>query len=368
MKKIIFILFVCSLSLLAKAQKDSAQQIKIDTLKKEVPDTIRIGNMIIVSNKNIVTDKNKTGSYEMGHGLVKINLNGNDKGYRRATRLAIREKSDNRNSSLYIKSFKDTLLTIHNDTVQLGRLQIINKDELGYNKDLGALLDGDFKKTKITFDRSPRRLKNISTNWWIFDLGFANYQDNTQNKTVPIGNLPNSGYLKLNNVKSSNVNIWIVQQKVNLYQHYLNLKYGVGIEMYNFRFEQPISFRNDPSNAVYIDNVKFSKNKLFVEYLSVPIQLNFQSNPNNDKSFYASIGISPGYLIQSHTKQISEERGKKKVNGNFNLSNYKMATIGELGIGSVRLYGSYNMTNLFDKNYTNLDLMPFAIGLRFSKF
>jgi hypothetical protein len=56
------------------------------------------------------------------------------------------------------------------------------------------------------------------------------------------------------------------------------------------------------------------------------------------------------------------------VNGNFNLSNYKMATIGELGIGSVRLYGSYNMTNLFDKNYTNLDLIPFAIGVRFSKF
>jgi hypothetical protein len=368
MKKIIFTLCVISWSGLANAQQDSSYHPISDSLKIKVVDTIRIGNMIIVSDKNIITDKNKTGSYEMGHGLVKINLNGKDKGYRRATRVAIKEKSDNRNASLYVKSFKDTLLTIHNDTVQLGRLQIINKDEAEYNKDLGSLLDGDFKKTKITFNRTPKQLKNITTNWWIFDLGFANFQDNTQNKTAPIGNLPNSSYLKLNNAKSSNVNIWIVQQKVNLYQHYLNLKYGVGIEMYNFRFEQPISFRNDPGNAVYIDNVKFSKDKLFVEYLSVPIQLNFQSNPNNDKSFYASIGISPGYLIQSHTKQISEERGKKKVNGNFNLSNYKMATIGELGIGSVRLYGSCNMTNLFDKNYTNLDLMPFAIGLRFSKF
>ena len=365
MKKIAFSLCVLSFSLFANAQKDSAQQIKIDTL---MSDTIRIGNMIIVSDKNMVTDKNNTGSYEMGHGLVKINLNDNDKGYRKTTKVAKKEKSDNRNASLYIKSFKDTLLTIHNDTVQLGRLQIINKDEAEYNKDLGAILDGDFKKTKITFDRSPRRLKNISTNWWIFDLGFANYQDNTENKTTPIGNLPNTSYLKLNNLKSSNVNIWIVQQKVNLYEHYINLKYGVGIEMYNFRFEQPISFRNDPSNAVYIDNVKFSKDKLFVEYLSVPIQLNFQSNPSNDRSFYASIGLSPGYLIQSHTKQISEERGKKKVNGNFNLDNYKMATIGELGIGSIRLYGTYNMTNLFDKNYTKLDLLPFAIGVRFSKF
>ena len=67
-------------------------------------------------------------------------------------------------------------------------------------------------------------------------------------------------------------------------------------------------------------------------------------------------------------KRGEEERGKKKVNGNFNLDNYKMATIGELGIGSIRLYGTYNMTNLFDKNYTKLDLLPFAIGVRFSKF
>lgn len=369
MKKIAFSLCVLSFSLFANAQKDSAQQIKIDTLKKQAPDTIRIGNMIIVSDKNIVTDKNKTGSYEIGHGLVKINLNGNDKGYRKATRVAIREKSDNNNPGLYVKSFKDTLISVNDDTVKIGSYHIIKSQKGDTKKNWGDIIeDGDFDNTHITIERTPKKLKNINTNWWIFDLGFANLQDNTNNKTAPIGNLPNSSYLKLNNVKSSNVNIWIVQQKVNLYQHYLNLKYGVGIEMYNFRFEQPISFRNDPNNAVYIDNVKFSKDKLFVEYLSVPIQLNFQSNPSNNRSFYASIGVSPGYLIQSHTKQISEERGKKKVNGNFNLSNFKMATIGELGIGSIRLYGSYNMSNLFDKNYTNLDLMPFAIGVRFSKF
>jgi len=371
-KKIIFTLCVISWSGLVKAQQDSSYHPISDSLKIEIVDTIRIGNMIIVNDKN--KSSTKSGTYQMGNGVVKININSTDKKMPIATRVTKNVSSSGKGITIYssvgtnVNVDKDTIVNITKDTVQVGRIQIINKDEATYNKDLGSLLDGDFKKTKITFNRRPKQLKNITTNWWIFDLGFANYQDNTLNKTAPIGNLPNSSYLKLNNEKSSNVNIWIVQQKVNLYQHYLNLKYGVGIEMYNFRFEQPISFRNDPNNAVYMDNVKFSKDKLFVEYLSVPIQLNFQSNPNNDKSFYASIGISPGYLIQSHTKQISEERGKKKVNGNFNLNNYKMATIGELGIGSVRLYGSYNMTNLFDKNYTNLDLIPFAIGLRFSKF
>jgi hypothetical protein len=261
---------------------------------------------------------------------------------------------------------------VSEDTVRIGRFNIIKSQNGGVKKDWESIIeDGDFDNTHIKIERRPKKLNNIATNWWIFDLGFANLVDHTNNTSPSLYNsLPivNSANLKLNNAKSSNVNIWVVQQKVNLYQHYVNLKYGLGIEMYNFRFEQPISFSNNPGNYIIYDNVNFSKNKLFVEYLTVPIQLNFQSNPQNNKSFYASLGLSTGYLIQSHSKQISEERGKKKMNGNFNLSNYKMATIGELGIGSIRLYGSYSMTNLFDKNLTNLDMAPFVVGVRFSKF
>jgi hypothetical protein len=45
-----------------------------------------------------------------------------------------------------------------------------------------------------------------------------------------------------------------------------------------------------------------------------------------------------------------------------------MATIGELGVGGIRLYGSMSMTNLFDKKLTYIDMAPFAVGVRFSKF
>ena len=369
MKKMLLPLYFLSISFFAHAQKDSRSNTSSDSSKKETADTIRIGNMIIVN------DKSKTGTYELGRGIVKIDLNSNNRGYRHAIRNT-KKRYTNRNASVYIKSNKDTLFSVNDDTVRVGRINIIKSQDGDVKKDWESILeDGDFDNTHIKIERAPKKLSNVSTNWWIFDLGFANWIDKTPN--LLYSGLPSNPFahqyetnsdLKLNNVKSSNVNIWIVQQKVNLYQHYLNLKYGVGIEMYNFRFEQPISFRKDPNNAIFIDNVTFSKNKLFAEYLTVPIQLNFQSNPRNNRSFYASIGMSTGYLIQSHTKQISEERGKKKVNGNFNLNNLKMSTIGELGIGSIRLYGSYNMTNLFDKNLTNYYFLPYAIGVRFSKF
>ena len=362
-----------SFNLLSYAQKDSSYRPAVDVLPKETPDTIRIGNMVIVN------DKSKTGTYEMGRGMIKIDLNSDDRGYRKAKRIAIMEKFDHKNAGIYVKSYKDTLISVNDDTVKIGRYNIIKAQELGNKKDWESMIDdGDFDNTHITIERKPKRLKNVSTKWLEFDLGFVNWIDktpqmayiaipNTQMLIDPYPSATNTN-LKLNNTKSSNVNVWIVQQKTSLYKHYLNLKYGVGIEMYNFRFEQPISFGNTPSNYVYLDNVHFKKNKLFVEYLTIPIQLNLQSNPGNDKSFYASLGMSASYLLQSHTKQISDERGKKKVDGNFNLNNYKMAAIGELGIGGIRLYGSCSMTNLFDKNLTYFDMAPFVIGLRISNF
>ncbi|MEI7588818.1 MAG: hypothetical protein WCJ68_04935 [Chitinophagia bacterium] len=379
MKKIVLPILLLVFNLWAHAQKNSSINTASDTLKKEVADTIRIGNMIIVGNKK----NNQT--YEMGHGLVKINFNSDDRRDRKANRAENKERRASKGVTIYsaigtnIKADRDTLIYVNDDTVSVGPLNIIKSQQGEVKKDWeSTLAEGDFNNTTIRIERKPKKLSNISTNWLVFDLGFANLVDHTplmMYNAMPsyISYISAPQYvtnsdLKLNNAKSSNVNIWVVQQKVNLYKHYLNLKYGVGIEMYNFRFERPISFSNNPGSYVFFDNVHFSKNKLFVEYLTVPIQLNFQSNPQNDKSFYASIGISPGYLVQSHTKQISDERGKKKVNGNFNLNNYKMATIGELGIGSVRLYGAYSMTNLFDKNLTYFDMAPIVIGIRFSKF
>jgi hypothetical protein len=50
------------------------------------------------------------------------------------------------------------------------------------------------------------------------------------------------------------------------------------------------------------------------------------------------------------------------------LNNFKASTIGEIGIGGVRLYGSYSLSNLFDSKLSYLEMNPFAVGIRFSKF
>jgi hypothetical protein len=293
-----------------------------------------------------------------------------------------------------IRTGNDTVL-IGSDTLKIGSILIVNKKEAeatnfktiikigdaSYGRPTDGeygWVKGDLKKTRIEINRAPKKLKDIETNWWIFDLGFANFIDKSPNlmwlaanpNVLPYGPGPimSPENFTLNNKKSTNVNIWVVTQKLNLYQHKINLKYGLGVEMFNFRFDKSISFREDIEKNVKFDMVPFTKNKLLVKYLTVPVQFNFSPNPYNKKAFYASIGMSAGYLWNAKNKQISAERGKEKFRGNFNLNDWRIATIGELGVGAVRLYGSFANNNLFNKNQSFVDMQPFAVGLRFSKF
>jgi hypothetical protein len=309
-----------------------------------------------------------------------------------ATSLVSRAQSD---TIAMLATKNDTLvLTSKNDTIRIGSLLIVTKKEAedrnfktvlkigdaSYGKtndgELGWI-KGDFKKTRIEIAKGPRKLKNLETNWWTLDLGFANYHDKSpvmywlaaNPNVLPYGPGPiNPKSLSLNNKKSTNVNLWIVQQKLNIYEHKINLKYGVGLEMFNFRFEKPISFREDVVGYLKYEDVTFTKNKLLVKYLTVPVQISFKPNPNLRRGFYASVGMSAGYLLNAKNKQISAENGKQKYAGNFNLNDWRVATIGELGVGPIRLYGSYGMTNLFNKSQVLFDMQPFALGLRFSRF
>ena len=390
MKKTITTLTACFLmafSLTALAQNNSSRTSTtiVSDSSYRANDTITIGNMIIVKKQEYQDNRIENNSWynkkrKISHGTIALGnmvvvKKNNEQNYNYN-----RKRNRPYGTTINItngKIKKDTFLSVNDDTVRLGRLNIIKSQDSNHKKDWETMVeDGDFDNTDITIERAPKKLKNVTTNWFDSDLGYANYRDESaQMAYLSIyPDLPYSSYflnsssLKLDNRKASNFNLWIVQQKLNLYQHKINLKYGVGFEMFNFRFEQPVSFRNEPGKTVFMDNVNFTKNKLFTKYLTVPVQLNFQPNPYSRKGFYASIGLSAGYLVDSRNKQISAERGKQKYDGNFELNNWRFATIGELGIGGIRLYGSYGSINLFDKKQSDLSLFPYAIGLRFSNF
>ncbi|RXK83452.1 outer membrane beta-barrel protein [Filimonas effusa] len=269
------------------------------------------------------------------------------------------------------------------DTVKAGNFIIIKKKKT--NPEGGA-----DRSTQVKFDvkkRYSNRNSNISTNWFIFDLGFANWRDKTDyNGPAFTGQRSPDGYIRnipytgksdnpvnkssfnLRNAKSSNVNIWLFMQKWHMIKKVVNLKYGLGLEMYNYRFDSDISFRNTPQPYAFMDSVSFTKNKLYAGYITVPLLLNFTPSGSSRRGITFSAGVSAGYLVGSRNKQISANRGKQKTKGNLEMEPWRLAAIGEIGLGPVRLYGSYSLNSLQKKAETGLEQYPYAVGVRFSTF
>jgi hypothetical protein len=250
-----------------------------------------------------------------------------------------------------------------NDTLKVGGIIIVKRD--GPN--------GSKKNTTADITISTRKTthqSNVSTNWGIFDFGFNNFNDKTNYASAAAQSFApgsNSNWFDLRNGKSVNVNIWIFMQRLNVIKHVVNLKYGLGLELYNFMYDEDIRFRTNPPMVYRDPIINYSKNKLATDYVTVPLMLNFNFTPNNsyNKSFGFSAGISGSYLYSSRQKYVSEETGKQKTKGNLGVRDFKLAYIGELQLGPVKFYGSYATQSMFEKG---LDHTPYAIGLRFSNW
>lgn len=265
------------------------------------------------------------------------------------------------------------------DTITIGNILIIKK----HNKNSKSK---DSVTTDIEMGRNTKERKEnskVSTNWWIMDFGFSNYSDQTNyaNTGAYLVNRPGSPVFskddfKLRTGKSINVNIWFFMQKLALIKQNVNLKYGLGIELNNYRYKSDISYKERgvipysnglQTNAPFIfrDSVSFTKNKLAADYLTVPIMLNFASTPSNDKKGISlSLGVSGGYLYSQRNKQKSKERGKERNKGDYDLERFKFSYIAELGLGPVKLYGSYSPKSMYEHS---LDIKPFNLGIRLSK-
>ena len=277
------------------------------------------------------------------------------------------------------------------DTIQVKGLIIVQGKDVR-----GKRIFKVYSDTTYTRNRLKR---NLQTRWLVFDLGFNNYMDRSDYSGAAAYALytPSSDYLdalnkaytysaaglntlaprsgsaplspsefKLITGKSINVNIWLFQQRLNIYRHKLNLIYALGVEMNNYRFARNITYVPGYPTQILRDTVSFSKNKLFVEYLSVPVMLNFNSNPARPgHAFKMSMGVMGGYMVKARTKQISKERGKVKKVDDFNLNKWKLSITGDVGYGPVKLYGSFALTPLHDYG---LEQYPFSVGLRFNGF
>lgn len=247
------------------------------------------------------------------------------------------------------------------DTIRVGSIIIVNKGGDSY----------DASRTNVYRKRTYKK-SNITTNWLIFDLGYSGFNDKTNYASAEAQQFlqnPQAGPLyegdfATKGIRLSNFSLWFFMQKMNLYKHVINLKYGFGIENNNYYYKTPISYVDGGTVYVKRDDVMFSKNKLAADYFTAPLMLNINANPNaRNGGIQISFGVSGGFLYSARQKQKSDERGKQKEKTDFNLERWKLAYVAELGLGPVKLFGSYAFTPL---HKYGVEQYPYNVGVRFS--
>ncbi len=207
------------------------------------------------------------------------------------------------------------------------------------------------------------------SHWGGIDFGVNQlmYKDNFST-TLPDG----YNFLELNSGKSINVNVNIFYHDFPLYKRYLMFTTGAGLTLNNYRFSDNRTLIADTNRVLasydYDNNgnqIKYEKNKLAVNYVTVPLLLQWNSREKFDNSFHIAAGLLLSYKFNSHLKLVYKEDGdreKTKRQDEFNIEPFRYDLTLRLGYEYYTLYASYAMNSLF-KDGKGPELHPFQVGV-----
>ncbi len=204
--------------------------------------------------------------------------------------------------------------------------------------------------------------RNVRFSWFNVKLGF-----NTLLKDeVPLVD----GYdpTELKAFKSTNWGIDLVEIRINLLKHYLNLKTGIGVNYHYYEFKNQVNLLDGMPSVVWepfsvAGTTQYKKNNLYMGYLRIPLMLNFESHPGSSKSFHISAGGFGGVKIDSRLHQKWNNK-QLYVKDDFNLNTWIYGLTGSIGYDWLSVYVDYNLSNLFmedrDSGYA---LTPLSFGV-----
>jgi hypothetical protein len=124
--------------------------------------------------------------------------------------------------------------------------------------------------------------------------------------------------------------------------------------------ENGVSFFNP-----ILDTVSFSRNKLNLNYLELPLEFSYKTKGH----LTFALGAKAGFLISDKTKY----RGKDymhdissdirvKVHANDNIMNYRLGSYAVIGYKWINLTAYYGFTSLFEKDL-GPQMNPLTIGV-----
>jgi hypothetical protein len=146
---------------------------------------------------------------------------------------------------------------------------------------------------------------------------------------------------------------------------------GISFDWYNFMFDHNRLVQKANQGAIFQPkfdaqgkDIAFSKNKLTVSYINIPIMPHVVFSKNSGVQM-VGIGGYVGYRIDSWTKSIEEKtENLNRVSSNFNLNQFRYGLRAEFAFKKLpNLFFNYDLSPLFEKN-SSPNLAGFSFGIR----
>jgi len=145
----------------------------------------------------------------------------------------------------------------------------------------------------------------------------------------------------------------------------LGLLAGVRWNLSYYRFENDFKLVKDAATfaeAVMGVDKEIKKHRLLGNYLSIPLMLDFNANPESPlKGIKFSVGYVHSILLAGNYKLKYEDKNKLKVKDKFNLNQNLGKFEARVGYGPISFYFQYGLDGLFTEG-KGPDVIPISFG------
>ncbi|MFC2114626.1 GIN domain-containing protein [Bacteroidota bacterium] len=235
----------------------------------------------------------------------------------------------------------------------------------GYNFDITED-EGVAGKNKEQKNHKEKEEEFEYKSWAGIGFGINGYLNPMNSTEVPL----NYNFLDLNYGIPVGVELNLFEKDIPIIDEYVQIVTGLGFDFTNYRFSNNTRLLYNPDSiAGIIDSqLQYSKTKLRVTYLTLPVLLELNTNKNPKKALHISAGILIGYNLNTKSKIVYVQDGNKKkvkTKEDYHINPLRYGLTGRIGIGeNVALYANYAFSPLFLEG-EGPELNPFTVGLQF---
>lgn len=118
--------------------------------------------------------------------------------------------------------------------------------------------------------------------------------------------------------------------------------------------------------------IRYRKVKLGTAYLEAPVELRFNTDPENNKGLKGALGLKIGTMIGANhrTRYQVDENGNadyvEKLKSRRHFNSLRFAATARVGIGNFALFASYQLNDFIRERQGPNAIRPLTIGLSIS--